>query len=178
MKTTYYLTAIATLAFAACSEKKDTTETSSTNTGDTSALTAVITDQKPGDPKSIYAVRKTAKPGETLTITGKVMGRVDPFVPGRAIMVLGDPEIITSCDLNPDDHCQTPWDVCCDDPDVIKESTLTVQVLDSEGNLVKSGLKGISGIKELSELVVTGVVDKNSNADNLMLNATAIYVKK
>lgn len=174
MKKHNYLAMICILALGACSDKKETTQTPPS--GD-DGLTAVILKEAPQSPKAIYDVRKSAKPGETITIAGKVMGRKDPFVEGRAIMILGDPEHITSCDLIPGDSCKTPWDVCCDDPDIIKESTVTVQVVDADGKLLKSGFKGVAGIKELSELIVTGVVAEGSNKDNLLLNASGIYVK-
>ncbi len=175
MKTYPYLVLTALFALASCSEKQEATENhDKANTGE---LESFILKTAPENAQPIYTTRESAKPGDTITVHGKVMGSKDVFVPGRAILQLGDPETITSCDLKGDDHCTTPWDVCCDDPDTVKESTLTVQVVDADGNLIKSGLKGVSGIKELSELVVTGKVAEGSNEDNLMLNATGIYVK-
>lgn len=105
------------------------------------------------------------------------MGRKDPFVAGRAMLVLGDPAKLTSCDIKDCSECPTPWDVCCDDPDDIKNFTATVQVLDADGKLIKQGLKGNHGIKELSQLIVTGTVAEGSNADNLLINATGIFIK-
>ncbi|MFK7910477.1 MAG: hypothetical protein AB8F34_07730, partial [Akkermansiaceae bacterium] len=169
MKTIHYLATIGMLTLSACSEKKETSETPPPSDG--AEFASVMVSTAPENPKTIYSVRKVAKPGDTLTVKGKVMGAEKVLVDSRAIMVLGDSEIITSCDQIPGDACNTPWDVCCDDPDTIKESTLTVQVVDKDGKLLKSGFRGVSGIKELSELVVTGVVSEGSNKDNLMLNA-------
>ncbi len=171
------LTLATAVTLSSCGDKKDI------NTADTSlnisgSLQSLILSEAPDGAAEIAAVRKTAKKGDTVTIQGKVMGRKDPFVNGRAMMMLGDPNKITSCDLNHDDGCPTPWDVCCDDPDVIKASTLTVQVLDTDGNLIKEGIKGLAGIKELSQLVVTGTVADGSTADNMLINATGIYILK
>lgn len=176
IKTIPYITAAAMLALAACSEQKESAESGAPGNG--SALSALIVTDAPDNPGDIFETRKTAKPGDTITIRGKVMGRKHPFVPGRAIVVLGDPNIITSCDLRPGDSCTTPWDTCCDTPEDIRDSIVTVQVVDNDGSPVKADIKGVAGIKELSELVVTGVVADGSNKDNLLLNATAIYVKK
>ena len=79
-------------------------------------------------------------------------------------------------DLIPEDECPTPWDVCCDDPDVITASIATIQVVDDEGRPLKSGLRGVGGMKELSSLVVKGVVAKGSNEKNFLVNATGIHV--
>ncbi len=176
MNNTNCIIAIVAIALSSCSDKKETTDNISTpykNNG----IASVIVNTEPKDAQAIYKTRKTAVVGDVITVHGKVMGRIDPFVPGRAIMVLGDPQTITSCDLIPDDVCETPWDVCCDDPDTIKDSTLTIQVVDTDGNLIKSGFKGVANIKELSQLVVKGVVAEGSNKDNLLLNATAVFVK-
>ena len=177
MKLTTLLLAFATaVTLSSCGDKKDTSSTD-TSTESSSPLQALILNQAPEGAIEIAAVKKTAKEGDTVTINGKVIGRKDPFVDGRAMVMLGDPHVITSCDLNHDDACPTPWDVCCDDPDDIKASTLTVQVLDTDGKLVKKGLKGLSGLKELSHLLVTGTVAEGSTADNMLINATGIYVQ-
>ena len=105
------------------------------------------------------------------------MGSKSPFVAGRAMVILGDPDKLTSCDIKHGDRCLTPWDVCCDDHDDIKNFTATIQIVAQDGKLVKAGLKGLKGIQELSQLIITGTVADGSNADNLLINATGIYVQ-
>ncbi|MGB0775489.1 MAG: hypothetical protein ACPG32_14815 [Akkermansiaceae bacterium] len=173
--TTLLLTAISAVAFTSCGEKKTTTTDSpATNDG---TLSSVVLKAAPADAKPIFEIRKSAKVGDEVVISGKVIGSKDPFVEGRAIMTIGDPNKITSCDMSGDDHCPTPWDVCCDDPDVIKASILTVQVVDKDGKLLKEGLKGLGGLKELSHLVIKGTVAEGSNTNNMLINATGIFVK-
>lgn len=179
MKTNNILTLslCSSLLLAACGEKKSDRADASKTNGGTSAIEAVIVTKKPDDAKTITEIRKSVKAGQEVTLSGKVMGRMSPFVDGRALVLLGDPAVLTSCDLRPDDGCESPWDVCCDDPEAIKASVATIQIVDDSGKPVKAGIKGVAGIKELSELVVTGTVAEGSNADNLLVNATAIYVK-
>lgn len=173
--TTLTLTACSVLALISCGEKKATEASDTPATG--TSLEAVIVPSEPSGALSITEVRKTVKVGKEVTLAGKVMGRKDPFVDGRALLILGDPAIITSCDLRPGDGCPTPWDVCCDDNDAIKAATATIQVVDQDGKPIKQGLKGVHGIKELSKLVVKGTIAEGSSADNLLVNATAIFVK-
>ena len=176
-KTPLLLSLLSAIALVSCGEEKQaSTEQSSAQS--TSPLQALILDQAPTDAVEIATVRTSAKVGDTVTINGKVMGSKEPFVEGRAIMLLGDPNKLTSCDLKADDQCPTPWDVCCDDPDVIKNSIVTVQALDSDGKLVKEGLKGLAEIKELTNVVVTGTVADSSTASNMLINASGIYVKQ
>lgn len=169
------LTVVSAASLISCGEKKTTADDAAADSG--KPLQSLLLTSAPEGAVAIAEARQTAKAGQKIVISGKVMGRKDPFVSGRAILILGDPAKITSCDLHEDDECQTPWDACCDDPDVIKASTATVQVLDADGKLVKEGLKGLGGIKELSQLVVSGVVAEGSNKDNLLVNATGIYLQ-
>ncbi|MCP5536180.1 MAG: hypothetical protein H7A51_08075 [Akkermansiaceae bacterium] len=174
--TTLTLALCSSLALISCGEKK----TSSTDTPPATAVTleSIIVKEAPAHAQSITDVRKSIEVGKKVTLSGKIMGRKDPFVEGRALLMLGDPAIITSCDLRPSDSCQTPWDVCCDDNEDIKAATATIQVVDQDGKLIKQGFKGVHGIKELSQLVITGTIAEGSNADNLLINATAVYVKQ
>lgn len=141
-----------------------------------SSLEAVLIDEAPAGAISITEIRKDPTPGREVTVAGDIIGRTEVFVPNRSMLILGDPEAITSCNRMPGDGCPTPWDVCCDDPDVIKASIATVQVLDEDGKLHKSGLKGLGGMKELSQLVVRGTIAEGSGPDNLIINATGIHI--
>ncbi len=140
------------------------------------ALEALLLAGKPEGAVSISEARAKHEPGTPVVLAGKIMGRDDPFVEDRAMVVLGDPARLTSCDLRPGDNCKTPWDVCCDEPEVIRQSIATVQVVNDDGSLVKHGLRGLGGMKELSSLVVKGTVAEGSNPDNLIVNAEAIHV--
>ena len=112
-----------------------------------------------------------------MTFTGHVIGSDPVFMDGRAVMIMGDPKKLTSCNLRPGDECETPWDVCCDDHDVITASILTVQVVDDAGKPLKTGLKGLGGMKELSALTIIGKVADKSNESNMLINATGIFVQ-
>ncbi|NNC87761.1 MAG: hypothetical protein HKN82_04785 [Akkermansiaceae bacterium] len=174
--TTIILSAAAALAVAAC--KQNEAAGGGAAPAPAGNLEAVLTAEAPPNPVSILEARKNPAAGADVTVTGKIMGRREPFVDGRALVVIGDPAALTSCDLRPGDSCATPWDVCCDEPAVIRKSIATVQVVDADGSPLKEGLKGLGGMKELSSLVVTGTVAEGSNADNFVINATGIHVAK
>lgn len=170
------LAACSSLLFVSCEKKSESETTNPPAT--TSGLESIVLKSAPADAKSIGALRSSpATPGASITLKGKVIGSTSPFVAGRAMVLMGDPEKLTSCDIKHGDRCSTPWDVCCDDKDDIKNFTATIQVVDADGKLIKQGLKGLGGIKELSHLVVTGTIAEGSNADNLLINATGIYVQ-
>ena len=159
-----------TILLSACSEEKITT------TESTVSLDPYILTQAPADPTDIADLRKSATTGDTVTFAGKALGADKIFMDNRATMILGDPKVLTSCDLATCKGCETPWDVCCDLPEEVTASILTVQIVDNTGKPLKAGIKGLSGIKELTEVIVTGQVAKGSNQNNMIINATGIYI--
>ena len=172
------LAACSSILFTSCGKKNETGTSSTTSEVSSQWLDAVILKSAPADAQSIAQIRSTElTPGATITLKGKVMGNDSPFVAGQAMVLLGDPDKLTSCDLKPDDSCTQPWDVCCDTPEDKKNFIATIQVVGPDGKLIKQGLKGFQGMKELSHIIVTGTIAEGSNANNLLINATGIFVK-
>jgi hypothetical protein len=171
---TKHLLAIAVLVLASCGKKEATAavETAPPAT----AFDSYFTDQPIADAKAIHTIRTTAKPGDEIIISGKIMGREKVFVDGRASFLLGDPEKLTPCNEMPGDECETPWDCCCDSKEAKLEGIASIQITDAEGRVLTGGLKGVKGLKELSAVSVSGTVDQSSTAENLVVNAQSIHV--
>lgn len=168
--------AVTGLLLSACGEKAtDETSTASENS-DSSALDAYLVKEAHSEVKQISELFAKPDPGTEVVVGGEVMGSMNPFIDGRAMVVLGDPTKLTPCNRRPGDECTTPWDVCCDLSETIKSSIATIQLVDDEGKIIKSGLKGVEGIQELSYLTVSGTIAEGSNAENLLINAKEIYV--
>ena len=130
------------------------------------------------DAQAIHIARTTAKPGDTITLKGEVMGRDKVFVDGRAAFTLGDPEKLTTCNKIPSDTCPTPWDACCDSKELKRIGIASIQILGEDGRVIASDLKGVNDLKELSSIIVSGVVDQSSTEENFVINATQIHVEK
>lgn len=145
--------------------------------GPSAALSQVLSAAPAGDPQSIHIIRLTAKPGDEITIHGRIMGSVSPFVDGRALFILGDPETLTPCNEVPGDECDTPWDVCCDTPEAKKLGTATIQIVDDGGHVLKEGVEGIGGLEKLARVTVTGKVAEGSSPELLLVSASAIRVR-
>lgn len=127
-------------------------------------------------PKSVSEIRRSSAPGDRVVFEGKIMGAEKPFVDRRAIFLVGDPARLTSCDLMEGDTCPTPWDVCCEDPETIRESVATVQLIDENGRVLPYGLRGVGGLRELAMVRVEGVVAPVSTPESLVVDASAIQV--
>ncbi|HMO51000.1 MAG TPA: hypothetical protein PKE26_08040 [Kiritimatiellia bacterium] len=148
------------------------TDSAATPTQLTSVFRAVTAS---GTILPIPELRTHVSPGDTVILEAKVMGTITPFVDNRALFVVGDEGTLTSCDLRgDDDHCKTPWDNCCDDPRDLRAGTATIQIVDAEGQVLKHGIRGVNGLKELSRVRVEGVVAPQSTGTALIINATGI----
>ncbi|MGJ8642872.1 MAG: hypothetical protein ACSHX9_05650 [Luteolibacter sp.] len=176
MKPTYLAAILLSpcLLLSSCSEKETTP---STEKSESDTLSEFILTEAPDEALDIAELRTTAKPGDEVVFTGNIIGSDQVFIENHSVMIVGDPNKLTSCDRRPDDPCTTPWDVCCDDREVIKASIVTVQLIDADGKPFREGLKGVGGMKELSSVTVTGEVAEGSNAENMVVNATGIFVQ-
>lgn len=132
--------------------------------------------EAPPDAKDLSDARKNGdlKPGQTVTLRGVIGGGKDPFVAGRAVFTLMG-AALKPCNANPDDHCKTPWDYCCETKVDIAANSATVRVADATGNPLRTDLKGRAGVKELSEVIVTGTVASAGNG-GVVINASSLHV--
>jgi hypothetical protein len=161
------LTTIAILAIA-----------SAIHAADPALPASLLAEKAPKDAVSVAKARETAKPGEAIVLRGKIGGRKIALVPKAAIAVLADEKSITSCNNMPGDSCATPWDYCCETPEKLTASTATIQVRDEKGKVLRAPLRGLGELKELSTVVISGTVDAASTKDNLIVNATSVFVEK
>lgn len=177
MKHTLILTsAVALFVLNSCNEPETTAERE--NVTPVPTLGKYFTEEEIADAQDIHIARTAAKPGEEITLKGKVMGREKVFVQGRASFLIGDPKKLTPCNDIPGDSCPTPWDACCDSSELKSVGIASVQIVDEEGRVLDGDLKGVEGLKELSSVVVTGTVAENSTQENLVVNAERIHVLK
>ena len=177
MKPSIIILAATAALLAACKEKeaaKAGSAPAASAAAPSAELSKVLANPPSGQAKAIHVARASAKPGDEITISGKIMGTGSPFVSGRAAFVLGDPELLTPCNEMPGDECETPWDVCCETAEEKKAGTATIQILGADGRVLKESLEGTGGLAKLATVTVTGKVAEGSTPDALVVNATSI----
>ena len=125
-------------------------------------------------PLRVHIVDLAPKAGDTIAVVGKIAGAMHPFTEGFATAVVSDIALET-CELIPGDNCETPWDACCVDKDIIKASRLTIQVVGEDSRPIAQSLKGVNGLTELDPIVVSGTVAEGSTAENLIVNVSSLY---
>ncbi len=135
----------------------------------------LFVEKQPENAKDVSEVRNSGalKVGDEIVLRGRVGGSKEPFVAGRAVLTLIG-RGLKACNENPDDKCAKPWDYCCETKEDILANSVTVQVVDAKGQIVRTDLKGRRGLKELSEVVVVAKV-ASADGKGVVVNATAVH---
>lgn len=129
----------------------------------------------PADVKDVKDVKPTLKAGDKISLCGRIGGGKEPFVAGRAMFSLVDKRM-PACSDNPEDTCKTPWDYCCESAEDLMANSATVEVVGADGQMIKTGLEGVHGLKPLSRVVVVGTV-ASAEKGNLIVKAEGIWVE-
>ncbi len=132
--------------------------------------------EAPSGAKDIGAVKRAPDAASEVVVRGRIGGRVDPFVKGRAMFMLADRSVPT-CAEKHGHGCPTPWDYCCEPKERVLANTATIQVVGSDGRPLKADLRGRNGLEPTAHVVVAGRVSKRDDGV-LVVDAGGIYVKK
>lgn len=136
----------------------------------------IFRDAPPDSARDISEARKghTLKVGEAVVLRGRIGGGAAPFVQGRAAFTLVG-RGLKPCNEVPGDKCARPWDYCCETRADILAHSVSVQVVDASGQVLRTGFKGRRGLKELSEVVVVGEV-ASSEGGGVVVNARELHI--
>lgn len=133
--------------------------------------------EAPADSQELLAAIADAGPEGMIVATGRVGGMMHPITEGYAAFVVAD-EVVHFCDETEDDHCATPWDACCESPDVIKASRAVVQIADADGNPLPVDLRKVADLRENDTVHVIGRLVKSPDPDSRLITATALFVDR
>lgn len=123
------------------------------------------------DAGSVRDARAARKTGDDVVVVGKVK----EFVPGLAAFQLADLKLKSCKDMEAEkgeDHCDTPWDYCCEDVAALKSGVALVE-LRANGQPIQGTVRGFHGIDHLSTVVVRGKAEKDE-AGNLTIVASGL----
>lgn len=133
------------------------------------------TGEKPANAPMLRDVKSMSNVGDKVLFEARVGGRAQPFVDGVAIFMAADPRLI-SCDQRPGDHCKVPWDYCCENFELMKAGTATVQIIDEVGTPYAVSAESQGGIEPLKTVVVQGVVSEKGEDGLFVVDASNIWV--
>ncbi len=92
-----------------------------------------------------------------------VVGRIAKLSPGNAAFTLADASMPYCGEKNPDDHCPTPWDYCCESKDTITGNSMFVEAKGSDGNTLAT--PALPDLRLLDLVKVTGKLAKDEHGN-------------
>lgn len=163
----------AALLLSGCSNEAQTSSPSSSNTVSTTAQAATLpadlfSDEPITEAASLVSIKESGKPGDEVQFVAAIGGRKQPFIDGRAVMVVSDLGLAFCTD-----GCPVPWDACCALPEDVAKKTAMVQIVDAEGAPLRVGLK--DRLQAGGEIQVSGVVHSNDEGATI-INAQRIHI--
>ena len=112
----------------------------------------------PANPRGVTEVKADAAADSEVVMRGRIGGRADPFVGGRAVFVLADRQLPVCGEVEKDDHCKTPWDYCCESAETRTANSLLVEVRDAKGKPLAGSL---GDLRLLDVVTVVGKLTKD-----------------
>jgi hypothetical protein len=149
--------------------------TSTTPASEVELPAELILSEPPAVAVDVKTALASAREGDDIVVRGRVGGRGDPLVAGRAVMTILDLSVAT-CDANSDDNCRTPWDACCEDPATVRQSTAVVQVVGPDGQPLRAGLRNFGGIRPMAQVIVQGTARRGPDGKTLLIDASGLHV--
>ena len=145
--------------------------------GAAAALPAGLVVHGPVEGPGVGAAKSGAKAGQSITVVGRIGGSENPFVAGRAVFTIVDPVLKSCADGGDPDHCETPWDYCCESRESLKRNIATIEISGADGRPLPIAVRGLEGLDPLATIAVTGTVTEANDSGLLVIRATRIAVK-
>lgn len=164
-------------AAGGCGKEADSRSSSSTGSAADTLPPGLFASAAPESPRTVTEIKSSAQPGEVVVVRGRIGGSESPFVDGRAVFTLADMAIPLCGEEKPDDHCQTPWDYCCEPRERLLASTVTVQAVAADGKPLRTSLNGAGGLKPGAEVMVRGRVSQRQGDAVLVIDAESLFVR-
>lgn len=142
-----------------------------------SALPEGLVVRGPANGTHVAAAKAAARQGEEITIVGRIGGSANPYVADRAIFTIVDPALKACSDMDDPDHCDKPWDYCCEDRAKLRAGTATIEIAGADGKPIAVAVRGVQGLDPLVTVAVTGTVTERNDAGLLVVRAKRIEVR-
>lgn len=122
------------------------------------AVQKVVLKADPGAAEHVKAAKAAGARDKVI-----VTGRIADVVGGFAAFRIMDVAIPYCGEKNPEDHCKTPWDYCCESSTTRSENSLLVEVRGADGKPLQT--PALPDLRLLDVVKVTGklAVDEHKN---------------
>lgn len=165
----------ATLLPAGCGD--NTTKPGNSGASQAATLPAgLFATSEPAGALKVLDARKSAKPGERVTVIGRIGGSRAPFVSTKAIFTMVDPTLKSCVEMGDhgDDHCPRPWDYCCEGKSEVSKAVASIEVVGADGKPLPIALNSTGELKPLMLVAVEGILQSDASGA-FVIRADKIY---
>jgi len=124
----------------------------------------------------VATARMGVRPGEPVSLIGRIGGSRSPIVSNRAVFTLVDPAMKCCLETSDEDHCPRPWDYCCSDRAQLAASMATIEICGPDGKPLALSLEKEGTLTPLTLIAVNGVLETPDGSGAFVIRAKGIYL--
>ncbi len=124
----------------------------------------------------VTTARMGVRPGEPISLIGRIGGSRSPIVSNRAVFTIVDPEMKCCLETGDEDHCPRPWDYCCSDRTKLAAAMATIEICGPDGKPLALSLEKDGTLKPLALIAVNGVLETPDASGSFVVRARGIYL--
>lgn len=136
----------------------------------------LILARRPLGALGVASARAGIRPGEPISVIGRIGGSRSPIVSNRAVFTIVDPEMKCCLETGDADHCPRPWDYCCSDRTKLAAAMATVEIRGADGKPLALSLEQEGTLKPLTLIAVNGVLEAPDASGSFVIRARGIYL--
>ncbi|MBU3728510.1 MAG: hypothetical protein FGM37_04585 [Phycisphaerales bacterium] len=124
----------------------------------------------------VATARMGVRPGEPISVIGRIGGSRSPIVSNRAVFTLVDPAMKCCLETGDEDHCPRPWDYCCSDRAQLAASMATIEICGPDGKPLALSLEKEGTLRPLTLIAVNGILEAPDGSGSFVIRARGIYL--
>lgn len=136
----------------------------------------LILTRRPLGAVGVATARVGVRPGEPISVIGRIGGTRSPIVSNRAVFTLVDPAMKCCLETSDEDHCPRPWDYCCSDRTELAAAMATIEICGPDGKPLALSLEQEGTLTPLTLIAVNGVLETPDASGSFVIRAKGIYL--
>ncbi len=132
--------------------------------------------EEPAGAVGVMAAREQSQNMDKIVVVGRVGGRKDPWIDGRAAFMVIDAAMTIVADGEDSEEGQVCMDDCC--ASLRAESTTLVKIVDDRGKPLAVDARELLDADVNDMVVVKGVVQRDKEGGTFTIAASGVYVRR
>lgn len=135
-----------------------------------------VLNEEPVGAVGVMAAREESQNMDEIVVVGRIGGRKDPWIDGRAAFMVIDAAMTIVADSEDSGEDQVCMDDCC--ASLRAECTTLVKIVDDGGTPLAIDAREVLGADVNDMVVVKGVVQRDEDGGTFTIAASGVYVRR